>query len=238
MKKKESSEKREINTQKSYIEGDANVEGGDFVGGDKLIGFGPEQVAQIVKNLSPSYRDPEKLDKALQKFQNYHKSLYEWKELHNLLDEIINSFNQFYSQVERLNASSGRPDIKDLRLLWLPVSKRVDELLEFAKSVKLIGKPFRDEEGQYYGERWVIEIFLLRNDLNNIFYPDEHTNSEISSRGKLFSFGAKPRWWDTMYELTRSFYHTAYLHLHWGDKKLRETATELYHLSESVFQRP
>ena len=225
MKKKAPSEKREINTQKSYIEG------------DQIVGFGPEQVAHIIKKLSPSYQDPEKLDKALQKFQDFHKSLYEWKELHNLLDEIINSFNQFYSQVERLNASSGRPDIKELRLLWLPVSKRVDELLDFSKDIKLIGKPFRDDNGQYLGERWVIEIFLLRNDLNNIFYPDEQANIESSSRGKLFSFGAKPQWWDMMYELTRSFYHTAYLHLHWGDKKLRETATELYHLSESVFQR-
>jgi hypothetical protein len=239
--KKPPPEQRSIDASNSYVEGSPNLEKGDFIGGDKNVGMRPDEVIQLVeafsKHLTPHFRDPDLLDGALQKFQNYHQALYEWKELHNALDEILNAFNQYYSQVERINGSRTPPSLRDLKLLWTPVSRRIDGLLEFSKSIRIIGKPFIDTNGELQGERWSIDIVVLRNDIEKIIFQDPQNSSNGLARNVLIITGAKPGWWNNLYELTRNFYHTAYMHLHWGDKKLRESATELYNLSETVFRR-
>jgi len=235
--KKPSIYQRKIKPNQSYFEGTTNVKDGDLVGGNKVIGLQSDELIRLIEAIfAPNYQTPERFDSVLQEFQKIHKTLYEWKELHNLLDEIMNSFNQFYSQIERLNGSSAKPDLEELQLLWSRVSIRVTELVEFAKNITQIGDRYVEDQDHLLGERWVLEILSLRNDLEKIFDPDEQVSLEFFSRG-VFSFGVKPQWWKTMYRLTHVFYDKVFIHMHEGDKKLRESATNLYHLSEAVFQR-
>ena len=238
--KKASTYKRNMETNKSNIniEGSTNVKNGDLVGGNKVIGLQSDEIIRLIEAIfAPNYQTPERFDSVLKEFQKIHKTLYEWKELHNLLDEIMNSFNQFYSQIERLNGSSTKPDLEELQLLWSRVSMRVTELVEFAKNITEIGVPYVEDQGHLTGERWVLEILSLRNDLEKNFDPDEQASLEFFSRGGLFSFGVKPQWWKTMYRLTHDFYDKVFIHMHEGDKRLRESAINLYDLSKSVFQR-
>lgn len=188
---------------------------------------------------------PEQLRKilsAFEKFQRLQQALYEWKELHNALDDILTAFAPFSSEIHRADAEKTIPSLSTLNNLWYGVSARVDALLQFAGYINHIGKRYREEAGMISGEVWAVKISAMRNQVNIQLGLNE-TSSFRASTKRSISFaeksklmiGIRPEWWITLYELNNEFNHTAYGQMHWADKKLRETATELYTLSKSVF---
>jgi len=188
---------------------------------------------------------PEQLRKilsAFEKFQRLQQALYEWKELHNALDDILTTFAPFSSEIHRADAEKTIPSLSTLNNLWYGVSVRVDALLQFACFINHIGNRYREEAGIISGEVWAVKISVMRNQVNIQLGLNE-TSSFRASTKRSISFaeksklmiGIRPEWWITLYELNNEFNHTAYGQMHWADKKLRETATELYTLSKSVF---
>ncbi len=223
------------------IGGSADTGGGDIVGRDK-VGLDVGELVDALKRAFPMNDPrPEEFRQTIAKMQSFHAALYEWKELHNCLDEILNAFGQFSSQIERSDAEKKPGDPANLRNLWRPVSSQVDTLLDFAQSIKIIGEPFRILDNQATtGEKWAVEIHTQRRAINQRLHLGVGELPPQGSRESVFGqmiqstqglFGVRPGWWNELYELSHTFGDAAYRHMHLADKKLRDTAGELYHLS-------
>ncbi len=225
------------------VDGSVNTGGGDIVGRDKIYqGLDINELVAALKRAFPNNDPrPEEFRQTISSFQSYHEQLYEWKELHNCLDEILNAFGQFSSQIERSDAEKRPTDLAHLRNLWRPVSNQVDVLLDFAGAIKIIGQPFRMlENHEMTGEKWAVEVNSLRRAINNRLRLGTDEQPFTARQEPIFSkmmqriqvtLGIRPVWWSELYELTHSFNDASYRHMHLADKKLRETASELFNLS-------
>lgn len=227
---KKSPAKRIIKSKNSYVEGSVKLEKGDFVGGNKVNGYSLTELTKFMeaysKVVSPKYLDPEQFTQAFNKFKNYHEALREWKELHNGLDEILGAFNQFYIPIQSLRNTPRKAIPNDLKARWFPVSKKINELLNFSREIEIIGEPFQEVHGR--GASWAIDFYNIEKEMKSVL------EEAVLSRNP---FIGKPSWWIRLLELSGNSYDTILNHLHMGDKKLRETAMDLYYLSEKVFQR-
>lgn len=229
---------------KFNVDGNVSSGGGDIAGVIYKHGLDANELIIALKRAFPKNDPrPEQFRQVLEQFHNYHNSLYEWKELHNSLDNILSSFGQFSSAIQRADAEMNMPQIHSLRSLWRGVSVSVDNLVDFAGKIEYIGTPYLEkQDGRMVGEAWVVKINALRKRLDNQLGVGVLPSSGIPSgvTGKLvqkmqFRVGVKPDWWITLLELTNEFSHTAYAHMHLADKRLRDSASELYTLSKSVF---
>lgn len=185
---------------------------------------------------------PEQLRKLLKKFHQHNYKLREWKELHNTLDEILSAFGQFNIEIQRADAENKLPQVKSLRNLWRAVSMKIDALEVFGRSIRFIGTPFREEERVLRGEEWVVQISAKRNEINKQLGLGNNNSGEIDYYPKdnvfwrgQFRLGLKPAWWINLFELTNDFNHLVYGHMHLTDKRLRDSANELFALSRSIF---
>ncbi len=227
MTNKKPPNEREIKAKGSYIKGSVNLKHGDLVGGNKITGISTKKFTEFInKNFTPKYQNPDSLNQALHDFKNYHNALYEWKELHNGLDEILGAFNQFYTPIQSLRHTPRKVVPEDLKDLWFPVSKKINELIVFSREIEIIGEPFQEADGR--GADWAIDFYHIEKDMKSIL------EDAILYRIPIIG---KPSWWRRLLELSGNSYDTILIHMHMGDKKLRETAMNLYHLSEKVFQR-
>jgi hypothetical protein len=190
----------------------------------------------------PRIRQLRRVFTDIQKMQQIQQTLYEWKELHNALDDIITSFAPFSSEIQRADKENVIPSASTLRNLWYAVSMKVDALLEFSSTINYIGKRYKEEGSFSTGENWAVKLSGMRRDINKLLGLDQDSgfNSttklsiSFTDKGKL-RLGIKPDWWVTLFEYNNEFNHLVYGQMHWADKKLRESATELYSLSMSVF---
>jgi len=185
---------------------------------------------------------PERFRILLNEFPIYHNTLFEWKELHNALDEILNALEPFSAEIQRADSEKTIPSPRTLRNLWRPVSVRVDSLLQHARQIEYIGEKYENLGDRSVGEVWAVKINELRNRINVQIGLDESSGFDLSAqhtvnimdKGKIL-IGLKPDWWVVLYEMNNEFNHLVYGQMHWADKKLRETATDLYHRSRDLF---
>jgi hypothetical protein len=202
--------------------------GGDVVGRDKVTQVQGDQInnyiqldlvklAETLKQALPANDPlPDRLVSALQDFQRYHTRLWEWKELHNALNDVIFVFDQFSKEVERRDASNNLGDVRALRRLWRPVEQKVQLLLDFATKVQHIGSPLVTQpNGSRQGPPWAIELASANDQLDHLFAEGVPTL-------------------DNIYEATYAFSDAAEKHMYLADKQLRDTAGELYNLSNAL----
>jgi hypothetical protein len=232
MTNKRPSTERIIKAKNSYVEGSPKLEKGDFVGGNKISGMSSKDVIKLIETINetfaPKYVNPEYFAQALNKFKEYHEALLEWKELHNAINEILGAFDPFQSSIQRLTYTPRKAIPKDLRANWFPVRIKINELIKFSRNIKIIGEPFQEFNGQSKGESWAIDFHNIEKEMEGIL--------EVAILSGNPFIGS-PDWWNKLVELSGIINHTILNHLYVGDKKLRETATDLYNLSEKVFQR-
>lgn len=203
----------------THIAGDANLEDGDFVGRDKVIqniqnvNIDIEKViAALQRSLPENDPTPQRLLDTLQKFQQYHVALHEWKELHNFLNDVLHEFGQFATQIAPLEWSNERPDSRLLLRRWRPISQTVNALLEWGKGIQYIGAPFLKSDQGLQGAAWAIDMYIAEENLERLLKtPDVDTNALLDAHSE--------------------FDEKAQTHMYLADKKLRETADELYNLS-------
>jgi len=202
--------------------------GGDVVGRDKVTQVQGDQInnyiqldlAKLAETLKQALPDndplPDRLVNALQDFQRYHTRLWEWKELHNALNDVIFVFDQFSKEVERRDASNNLGDVRALKRLWRPVEQKVELLLDFATKVQHIGSPLVTQpDGSRQGPPWAIELASANDQLDHLFAEGVPTL-------------------DNIYEATYAFSDAAEKHMYLADKQLRDTAGELYNLSNAL----
>jgi hypothetical protein len=205
----------------------ANI-GGDVVGRDKVTQVQGDQIntylqldlAQLLETLKQALPDndplPNRLVSALKDFKQYHTRLWEWKELHNALNDVIFVFDQFSKEVERRDAAGSLGDVRALKRLWRPVDQKVDLLLDFAAKVQHIGPPLiTQSDGSRQGPPWAIELASATDQLKHLFDDGVPTL-------------------DNIYEATYAFSDAAEKHMYLADKQLRDTAGELYNLSNAL----
>ncbi len=202
--------------------------GGDVVGRDKVTQVQGDQIntyiqldmQKLMETLKQALPDddplPDRLLAALKDFKQQHTRLWEWKELHNVLNDVIFVFDQFSKEVERRDASNNLGDVRALKRLWRPVEQKMELLLDFATKVQTIGSPLVTQpDGSRQGPPWAIELASANDQLDH-----------------LFTEGAPTL--DNIYEATYAFSDAAEKHMYLADKQLREAAGELYNLSNAL----
>ena len=204
----------------------ANI-GGDVVGRDKVTQVQGDQInnylqldvqklVETLKQVLPANDPlPDRLAAALQDFKRYHARLWEFKELHNALNDVIFVLDQFAREVERLDAAGQVGNVRTLARLWRPVDQKVDLLIEFATNVQHIAAPLIQQNGSRQGPSWAIELQSAAQRVNELLTPAE------------YDFAA-------LYDATNVFSDAADKHLYLADKQLRDTAGELYNLSQQL----
>lgn len=198
--------------------------GGDVVGRDKVTQVQGDQInnylqidlAQLAATLKQALPAndplPDRLVAALQEFKRYHARLWEFKDLHNYLNDVVFVLDQFAREVERLDAAGQTGSARALARLWRPVDQKVDLLLDFAANVQYIAAPLVQQSGSRQGPPWAIELQSAAQRINEVLTPSD------------FEFAA-------LYDATTTFSDAADKHLYLIDKQLRDTAGELYNLS-------
>jgi len=204
----------------------ANI-GGDVVGRDKVTQVQGDQInnylqidltqlAATLKQALPANDPlPDRLVAALQDFKQYHSRLWEFKELHNALNDVVFVLDQFAREVERLDAAGQTGHARTLARLWRPVDQKVDLLIAFAANVQHIGVPFVQREASWQGPAWAIELQSAAQRINELLTPSD------------YDFNA-------LYDATNTFSDSADKQLYLADKQLRDTAGALYNLSQQL----
>jgi len=206
----------------AYVSGDANTQGGDFVGRDKVIqniqnvNLDIARLVEILKNSLPDDDPtPQYLLDTLKSFKHFHASLFEWKEVHNFLNDILMYFGAFSLEIERIQSYEEAPNPRLLLPLWRPISQKVNALVEWGKNIQHIGLPFSESEQGMQGPAWAIDMRVAKENIDQLLKSSPiDANSLFEARGE---FGEK-----------------AETQMYLADKKLRETADELYNLSRVV----
>jgi hypothetical protein len=223
-----------------------NISGSEVVGRDHIEGMSGSEVNQIIETLLKHFpkgylHNPGELDKALSEFRTYHEQLHEYKELHNGINEILVAFEPYKAEMDRSNSRKSLPKLSHLRDLWRPVSLTVISLLNWSQTIKNIGKPYQLlDDKRKSGEDWAIQFSELQSRINEhlgLTGPLSVREIDYPSQLQILSFqrlGAEIPWWETLSELTSSFSHTASHHMNSADKQLRQTAQELFNLSNKA----
>jgi hypothetical protein len=205
----------------------ANI-GGDVVGRDKVtqvqgdlvnnyIQLDVQKLVDTLKQALPANDPlPDRLVAALQNFKHYHSRLWEFKELHNFLNDVVFVLDQFSREVERLDAAGQKGDARTLSRLWRPIDQKVSWLVEFAKTLQHIGQPLVETDGRWQGPAWAIELHMAARRINDLLKTP--ADFDLSA----------------LYDATYAFSDAAEKHLYLADKDLRDTAGELFNQSNQL----
>jgi len=206
----------------AYFEGGVRTDRGTIVAGNQTINYQldiDKLIAALRQALPANDPEPERLLAALQEFQRLHEHLYEWKELHNFLNDVVMTVDQFADQVERMDAVGHIADPRAIPRQWRPVALKVDLLLDWAATVKHIAAPpFKQlPDGGMTGPAWAVDLQAARVRVG-----------EMLERGGFDL--------PYLYDATAAFVDAAARHMYLVDKRLRDTAGDLYGLSREVLR--
>jgi hypothetical protein len=224
------------------VAGRDNVTTNTGVSGAEVKGI----IETLLKHFPQRILDnPGELDKTLGDFRLFHEQLHEYKELHNAINEILVAFEPFKAEIDRSNSRRSIPKPGLLRDLWRPVSMSVVALLNWSQKIHRIGKPFQifDDKSRS-GEDWAIQFSGLQSRINEHLGMVDPTGGGGTSREVVYPsqmqilayqrLGTEVPWWETLLELTSEFQHTSSHHMNSADKQLRQTAQELFNLSNKA----
>ncbi len=156
---------RQVGTEGgTYIEGGASTGGGDVVD-SKITNYyslDMDKITRVIEEALPKNDPtPKRLRDALKGFKYFHTQLFEWKELHNFLNDILIVLDQFSREVERLDAIGQSTGFRTLTRLWYPISRKVVTLLTWSKNLEFIAPPLKElEDGSLQGPEWALELHV------------------------------------------------------------------------------
>jgi hypothetical protein len=193
-----------------------NVPWTEIVGGSETELDVQRMVKVLQQALPLDDPTPQNLLETLRRFQYFHVCLSEWKELHNLLNDIIYATDQLSREVERTDVSDQHSDKKSLARLWRPVAQKTDLLLDWAATIKYIAPPFvKLPSGETQGPGWAVELHAARTRIDELFQPNSFDTSAL-------------------YDATCTFIDVAGRHMYLADRRLHSTVSELCNLSSIV----
>jgi hypothetical protein len=205
------------------------VHTGDEFGGDQITGQKIELLQSTINNLQIGITSKELIEIFEQLFgvkdertarvreqqdqmSKVMPQLLEWKEFHNLVNQLLTNFGQFGSNVDKMLNIGGASaeqisiaEILSLKNSWRPINRGVKSLINWSPDIKHIQI-----------EKWVREIEDLREDIN------VHLGSweETSPGGQ--------NWVVNLVEKKNEIEDAILNSLDFADKKLRTTAQNLY----------
>ncbi len=178
-------------------------------------------VQQITRGAAVDAGQQAGLKSLLEQFRRYNEQMVEWKELHNRLNILLNVFDSFGTQVERIDAREERIDPRMLQLAWQSVYQAIYTLLLFARDIRHIGRPFNETAEAISGEEWAVELSALRNSLQ----------AQLARRPQSTQATADNIWWQSLRDETSRLDDAIKRNLFMADEELRKTAGDLYDLS-------
>ncbi len=199
----------------------ATISDGDFVSGDKITYNYALDLPGLVEALRTALPagdpQPRHLMAALEQFKTLHTALYEWKELHNYLNDIVFVMDQFAREVERLDAKGQPGDPRRLARQWRPVAGKVQMLLDWAGGDirHIAAERFAETPQGWQGPRWAVEVAMTARHVEALLKPSEFDLLAI-------------------YDATYAFTDAASRQMYLADKGLRDTAGKLYAISQVV----
>ncbi|SRR6266498_3778821 len=211
--------------------------------GHQYNGLSGEAAKQIIDtflgHISKDYlKKPDNLDSMVSSFLDNLEKMYEYKELHNWVNEILIIFGQFKEEVNTSNSRRAIPKLRRLKLLWKPVSLHVGLLLKWSEKIKFIGKPYKEfEDKSREGEDWSIQFSVIRTDIDNHLGLNSMNHTDYPNKIQILAFrtlGGEILWWENLNEFTSSFNDTSSSLMTWADKQLRQTAQDLFNLSKEA----
>jgi hypothetical protein len=164
------------------------------------------------------------IDNPIQEVIDVLRRLTDCKELHNKINNILVSFDQFKRTVDCLEPAqivqNQNPGL--LQTVWRPVQKDVDELLGWSKDTEYF-VDFQDlgPEGRK-GEEWAVKFFDSCNKINQYVSKEGYTNRKQNP-----SFQSAVE----LQEYIAIFNEVTIEQMTKADKKLQETAKELLNIS-------
>jgi hypothetical protein len=229
------------------VDGNVEINGGDIANIINKYGLTSADLSLILNKFLRKNPKPKQLRITMEQFQIYHNTLWEWKELHNDLDDILSKFAPFDTEIKRVEINKELPRYDYLQEAWSKVCLSVDVLIDFAHNIKHIGIAYKQSpEGAILGEPWAVKLYVLRSQIN-----DQLASGRISSSNKMIgianhifqgvqqkidkTIGHLPSWCQGLPELSSQFNNVSYHHMHLADKKLREASDKLYVHTRMMF---
>ena len=140
--------------------------------GDKIVNYVQLDVQKLMETLKQALPDddplPAELIGTLRSFRGFHAKLYEWKEVHKVLNDVLFVFDQFSREVERRDASGQPGDLRSLARAWRPVKQKIDLLRDAAAALQYISHPLVESAAGRQGPPWVIEILSAADRLADL----------------------------------------------------------------------
>jgi len=163
---------------------------------------------------------PARIIETLNKFYALHARLSEWKHLHNHMSIILIISGVFIADL-RTNGSGliNETDANRLRTQWCLVEYQLIRLVEWAKNLKIISKPYRKTKKNAYGPKWVTEVIAL----HDIIKLELENDYPKNNRDKLKSF-------------SNSFDNEVKKSLTIADQNILNTVGELENTSQVFFK--
>lgn len=222
--------------------------GGDIGANIYKQGLDAKEVISLLESLLKNDPRLEIFKDELEQFERALEILYEWKKLHNALDDIWSALWPFLSEVRRLDINREKPHVESITIQWAAVSQRVDFLIEIASEIQYIGDPYtEDQDGSMRGEKAVVDLNGVRRQIDHQLHQigsdySKHSNASVDNIFQLGKFGIDrltgnlPDWWIGLPEIVNQFNNYVYFHLHRVDKKLLESADTLNIHSRLIFR--
>ena len=140
-------------------------------------------------------------------FEHYYGALHEWKELHNILQEVIISLSPLLNALEFIPDEGQKWGINFGLQLWRQARIQLRRLESFSRDIKYIGEPFDNVGGTLKGAAWMVEIAILQNDIDESLRKDDL---------------------DSARNLAIELSDVCLTHLYRADKHLRDIIEEIY----------
>lgn len=107
------------------------------------------------------------LTRELESSAECHSVLLEWKQLHDLLQELEVRFSLVGDRVQGRPLNEIQSYIPEIQRGWQVCGDHIiTKLIPFAQEIKHIGQPYRVEDGQLSGEEWIVKIVQAQRSID------------------------------------------------------------------------
>lgn len=178
------------------------------------------KLSATLKKTFPKDPVPQQLLENLRTFRVIHEHLGEWKHVHNCMNEVMIAMDMFLPSLRpgKFGIYFVSDEFELLQREWSQVKWRVDDLEQWAKTIKRIGKPFAQSESGCEGEPWAVDVIIAARLVDIEMIPHY-----FSTRRKR------------TYQLSRELHSKVTRYLYLADKHILEIATQLQTISQYVF---
>ncbi len=156
---------------------------------DLETAYSPQRVEQLQASImaqsDAAVRDAfteftQQIDAYLNRFNLLHAQLQEWKEVHNLLQDIQTSFAPCRSYIFTLSRLNAQPEpapsglertLYEVEVEWRPCRRMLNRLEQTAAGIDTIGNPYDPETGQ--GPKWFVVPEKAGTEIDKALFNDD-----------------------------------------------------------------